>query len=566
MKKISLILLMILISSVTSAWAAEARFMAYPDIYRDKIVFVYEGNLWLTTDSGGTAPSARGGTAQRLTSFPGMANAPKFSPDGKWIAFSADYDGQPSVYLVPAGGGEPRRLTWQPGNLQAVAWTPDGKRVVFRADTEQFIYRDPNLYAVALDGTAPERLPIDRGTLCSFNRDGSQMFFTRKGNEEYQWKRYKGGQHTDIWHYDFARRLFTPVSDYTGKNAYPMWVNDSLYFVSDREGGIANIYVQDIKTKAVTRVTRHEKYDVMMPETDGERIVYVQDGYLHLLALKDGTTRKLPLELPSDRWRLRSRWINPKGYIHSMDVANDGKNALLEARGDVFLLPTRKGLGPIDVGRSDGPQPDPDARVAGDPPAPLARRPVAGFFLRYERRIPALHAQGRGRRVDPAHPDAGPRRVPAGLVARRQEDPLRQQGPGRLLLRRREKAPDPDRRGAPAQERRVHLGDRRLLLVPGQPLGLLHHGGPQPQQPGLPVQPGPGEKDHGHRRFLQQPQPLLRRQRRVSLLPLQPQLRRAHGLLRGQPRHRHPFPGDGRAAARRAKAAVRGRGRGKAGA
>jgi tricorn protease len=178
MKKTQFALLLLLLSSVTSARAAEARFMTYPDIYRDQIVFVYEGNLWLTT--------AGGGTAQRLTSFPGSANAPKFSPDGKWIAFSADYDGQPSLYLMPAGGGEPRRLTWQPGNLQPVAWTPDGWRLVFRADTEQFIYRDPQLYAVALDGSAPERLPIDRGTLCSFSADGSEMFFTRKGNEEYQ--------------------------------------------------------------------------------------------------------------------------------------------------------------------------------------------------------------------------------------------------------------------------------------------------------------------------------------------------------------------------------------------
>ncbi len=307
MKKTLLVSLALLLLAVIPAGAAEARFMTYPDIHRDKIVFVYEGNLWLTTTSGGSAPrsqetgtsghavslqpSARGGAAQRLTSFPGTAAAPKFSPDGKWIAFSADYDGQPSIYLIPAGGGEPRRLTWQPGNLQTVAWTPDGTRVVFRADTEMFIHRDPNLYAVGLDGTVPERLPIDRGTLCSFSAAGDQMFFTRKGNEEYQWKRYKGGQHTDIWHYDFKSRRFTPVSDYVGKNAYPMWIGDALYFVSDREGGIANIYRQDIKGKTIAQVTRHEKIDVMMPETDGERVVYVQDGRLNILDVKSGISR-----------------------------------------------------------------------------------------------------------------------------------------------------------------------------------------------------------------------------------------------------------------------------------
>ena len=259
MQKKWLVLIFVLSASAALAWAAEARFMTYPDIHGDKIVFVYEGNLWLTT--------ASGGPAQRLTSFPGTANAPKFSPDGKWIAFSADYDGQPSVYLVPAAGGEPRRLTWQPGNLQPVAWTPDGQRVVFRADTEQFIHRDPNLYAVGLDGTAPERLPIDRGTLCSFSADGSQMFFTRKGNEEYQWKRYKGGQHTDIWQYDFSSRRFTPVSDYVGKNAYPMWIGDALYFVSDREGGIANLYAPGHQEQsghagdAPRKIRRHDARD-----------------------------------------------------------------------------------------------------------------------------------------------------------------------------------------------------------------------------------------------------------------------------------------------------------------
>lgn len=315
--------------------AGEARFITFPDIHQDKIVFVYEGNLWLTDVSGEHA--------RRLTSFPGHAVAPKFSPDGQWIAFSADYDGMQSIYLMPSGGGEPRRLTWQPGFLQTVAWTPDGKRVVFRANTEQFIHRDPQLFSVDLDGSAPERLPIDRGTLCSFSPSGSEMFFTRKGNEEYQWKRYKGGQHTDIWHYDFTSRRFTPVSDYIGKNAYPMWIGEKLYFVSDREGGIANLYAQEIGTKSLARVTRHSQYDVMMPETDGRRIVYVQDGYLHVLDTQGGGEKKLSLVLPSDRWRLSGRWINPRDYIHGMDVANDGKSALIEARGDLFLLPVKEG-------------------------------------------------------------------------------------------------------------------------------------------------------------------------------------------------------------------------------
>ncbi len=335
MKKACPVLFFCLIACTALLPAGEARFMTHPDIHGDRVVFVYEDNLW-QVDVGG-------GEARRLTGFPGTALGPKFSPDGAWIAFSADYDGPQSIYLMPATGGEPRRLTWQPGRLQAVAWTPDGRRVVFRGDTEQFIHRDPQLYWVALDGSVPERLPVDRGTLCSFSADGGRMFFTRKGNEEYQWKRYKGGQHTDIWHYDFATGKFTPVSDYTGKNAYPMWIGDALYFVSDREGGIANLYRLDIASRALKRVTAHERYDVMMPETDGKSIVYVQDGYLHVFDVASGLARRLSVHLPSDRWRRRDRWLDARDFIHGMDAGNDGRSVLLEARGDLFLLPVKKG-------------------------------------------------------------------------------------------------------------------------------------------------------------------------------------------------------------------------------
>ncbi len=331
-----IVLFLLILASAAWAFAVEARFMTYPDIHGDKIVFTYEGDLWLA--------SANGGNAARLTSFPGDEYAAKFSPDGQWLAFTGNYDGQPAVYLMAAAGGEPRRLTYQPGSVQTVAWTPDGQRIVFRSNLEQFISRTPKLFWVKTDGTAPESLPIDRGTLCSFNGSGSEMLYNRRGNEEYQWKRYKGGQHTDIWRYNFANRQFNPVSDYVGKNAYPMWIGGSMVFVSDRgQGGICNLYAQDLETMAVTQVTHHEKYDVMMPETDGERIVYLQDGYLWRLDVKSGSSEKIPLALPSDRWLLRSRWLNPKDYIHAMDVGNDGKAALLEARGDIFLLPVKTG-------------------------------------------------------------------------------------------------------------------------------------------------------------------------------------------------------------------------------
>ncbi len=331
-----IVLFLWILAAAAWAAAAEARFMTYPDIYRDKIVFTYEGDLWLATGAGGTAA--------RLTSFPGDEYAAKFSPDGRWIAFTGNYDGQAAVYLMPTSGGEPTRLTYQPGSVQTVAWTPDGQRVVFRSNMEQFISRDPKLFWVKLDGTAPERLPVDRGTLCSFSADGAEILYNRRGNEEYQWKHYKGGQHTDIWRCHLADRRFTPISDYVGKNAYPMWIGGSMYFVSDRgAGGIANLYAQDLGTQALAQLTHHEQYDVMMPETDGERIIYVQDGYLQLLDVKNGTAGKISVSLPSDRWRLRNRWLNPKEYIHAMDVGNDGKTVLLEARGDLFLLPVTSG-------------------------------------------------------------------------------------------------------------------------------------------------------------------------------------------------------------------------------
>jgi tricorn protease len=335
MKGILRISLAVLLLSAAVLAAEEGRFFTYPTISGDKIAFTYEADLWVV--------GAKGGVAARLTTFPGTENFAKFSPDGKWLAFTATYDGAPAVYLMPAEGGAPVRLTYNPGGAQVVAWTPDGTEVVFRSMFENVVGRDPNLYSVGVKGGAPQRLPLDRGVLVSFIPEEHKFLYCRRGNEEYYWKRYKGGQYQDIWLYDAVAKTYTPVTDYVGKNSYPMWAGGLMYFVSDRTNGIANLYAQKLGTKDAAPVTKYADFDVMMPHTDGRSIVYVQDGRIHVLDVKSGTDTRIAVKVPSDRWALRSRVINPRDYIHTAGVGDDGKAVVLAARGDVFRVPTGPG-------------------------------------------------------------------------------------------------------------------------------------------------------------------------------------------------------------------------------
>jgi tricorn protease len=331
-------LVALVLLSAAAAAAEEGRFFTYPTIHNGTIVFTYESDLW--------SVSAKGGVATRLTTFPGTESFAKLSPDGRRIAFTATYDGAQAVYLMPVEGGPPARLTYNPGGAQVVAWTPDGTEVVFRSMFENVVGRDPNLYSVGIEGGAPERLPLDRGVLISFIPEEHKFLYCRRGNEEYYWKRYKGGQYQDIWLYDATAKTYAPVTDYVGKNSYPMWARSLMYFVSDRANGIANLYTQKLGTRDVSQVTHYGDFDVMMPNTDGRSIVYVQDGRLHVFDLASGQDTRLAVTVPSDRWALRDRIINPRDYIHSAQLADDGAAVVLEARGDVFRVPT--GSGPAE--------------------------------------------------------------------------------------------------------------------------------------------------------------------------------------------------------------------------
>jgi tricorn protease len=338
MRNVLRVLLAVCLLSAAAFAAEPGRFFTYPTIHNDTIVFTYESDLWTV--------SAKGGAASRLTTFPGTESFAKLSPDGKWIAFTATYDGAQAVYLMPVEGGAPVRLTYNPGGAQVIAWTPDGSEIVFRSMFENVVGRDPNLYSVKVKGGAPERLPLDRGVLISFMPDQHKFLYCRRGNEEYYWKRYKGGQYQDIWLYDAVAKTYAPVTDYVGKNSYPMWIGGQMYFVSDRANGIANVFTQKLGTKEAAQVTKYADFDVMMPQTDGRSIVYVQDGWLHVLDASSAKDTKISVTVPSDRWALRDRVINPRDYLHTAHPADDGKTVVLEARGDVFRVPA--GTGPAE--------------------------------------------------------------------------------------------------------------------------------------------------------------------------------------------------------------------------
>jgi tricorn protease len=324
--------LLLSLGPVATAQELQPRFVQFPDVRGEKVVFTWEGDLWLG--------SLAGGSARRLTSHPGQETAAHFSPDGKWIAFSGQYDGGRNVYLIPAEGGAPKRLTWR-GNAQVLGWTPDSKQVLFSAALEFDQRPIARLYTVNLEGHEPAALPVPKGTQGAFSADGTKLLYNPKGNEDYYWKRYKGGQYPELWQADLKTKTYTKLTDYVGKNAYPLWTaTGQVFFVSDRDNGVSNLYALDPATKTAKALTSYTDFDVQWPSTDGKTVVFAQGGYLTAFDVATNQTRRIDLKVASDSWKTAPRPVNPKDWIQSASLATGGKTVTLEARGDVFLLPT----------------------------------------------------------------------------------------------------------------------------------------------------------------------------------------------------------------------------------
>ena len=322
----------------------EARLLRFPATNGSEIVFSYAGDLY--------SVSVNGGEAKRLTSHLGYEMFAKYSPDGKSIAFTGEYDGNREVYLMPADGGAPARLTYTstnerdelgdrmgPNNI-VMAWTPDGKKIVYRNRISESF--DGKLWTVTTDGAMPELIPLPEGGFCSYSPDGKKLAYNRVMREFRTWKYYRGGMADDIWIYDGKKvENITPGCD--AQDIFPMWCGDEIYFASDRDMCM-NIFVYNTKTKATTKVTDFHDYDVKFPSTNGKLIVFEQAGYVWKLDPATKKYEKVTVRISFDDIHARTEKKNVSGYVTAGSVSPDGSRVAVTARGEVFDVPVSKGV------------------------------------------------------------------------------------------------------------------------------------------------------------------------------------------------------------------------------
>src|SRR5438270_5493312 len=282
--------------------AGEAKLLRFPAIHGDQVVFTYAGNLHTV--------SAGGGVARKLTSHDGFEMFARFSPDGKWLAFTGQYDGNTEVYLMPAQGGVPKRLTFTatltrddvsdrmgPNNI-VMGWTPDGKHVIFRSPMHSFNDFIGALYKVPAAGGMPEQLPLPRGGSCSFSPDGKKLAYNRVFREFRTWKRHRAGMADDVWVYDLDTKTTENITGNDAQDVIPMWVGDRIYFASDRDANQRmNLWSYDTKTKATKQVTFFTDFDVKFPSAGGTTIVFENGGWVYKVDTATDKCERVPIRI-----------------------------------------------------------------------------------------------------------------------------------------------------------------------------------------------------------------------------------------------------------------------------
>lgn len=324
----------------------EARLLRFPSVYGDQVVFTYAGDLYTV--------SSNGGVARKLTNGNGYEMFSRFSPDGKTIAFTAQYDGNTEVYSMSAEGGEPKRLTYTatlgrddisdrmgPNNI-VMGWK-DNENIVYRSRMKSFNDFKGKLYLASVDGGLSEELPFPAGGFCSYSPDKSQIAYNRVFREFRTWKYYQGGMADDIWIYDFKSKKIENITNNVHQDIIPMWAGNTIYYLSDRDR-IMNMFAYNTQTKETRKVTNFDKYDIKFPSLGDKSIVFENGGYIYTFDLATQQINKLTIYINDDAVGGRTQLKDASRQIANVDISPDAKRIVVGARGDVYTVPVKSGI------------------------------------------------------------------------------------------------------------------------------------------------------------------------------------------------------------------------------
>ncbi len=315
---------------------ADTQLLTMPAISKDHIAFVYAGDLWVT--------NTEGKEVRRLTTGQTVESTPAFSPDGRLIAFSAQYDGNTDVYVVSSASGVSTRLTWHPGPDIVQTFTPDGRAVLFTSARNVFTSRYMQLFTVPVNGGFPEAVKLPYAYRASYSPDGTRLAYNPLSPAYTQWKHYRGGTVSTISLFRFSDQSVEKIPQPAGRSndAGPMWAGDAVYFRSDRNGEF-NLFSYDLKSKAVKQLTSYRDFPVLSASAGDGKIIYEQAGHLHVLDLKKGQTRKLTISVVADLPETRPRYVKGSKYIRNASLSPTGARAVFEFRGEIITVPAEKG-------------------------------------------------------------------------------------------------------------------------------------------------------------------------------------------------------------------------------
>lgn len=340
----------VLATLLATGWLAradEARLLRFPTLNGGRVVFGYAGDLYTV--------AATGGVARRLTGHEGYEMFPRFSPDGKWLAYTAQYDGNTEVYVMPSEGGEPRRLSYTatlerdevsdrmgPNNI-VLGWR-DAETIVFRTRSRQFNPFKGELWQVKVGGGSPEVLPVSRGAWCSFSPDGGQMIYNRMFREFRTWKRYRGGQADDLWFHDFKTGQSRQLTQDPAQDLFPMWRGQQVFFVSERDTNRqANLWVQDVAGGAARQLTTYTDFAVKFPSQGDTGIVFENGGWIHRFDFSSGKVERIAIEIREDLAIGRGSFRDVSKETTGYAVSPEGNRMVIGARGDLFTVPAKNG-------------------------------------------------------------------------------------------------------------------------------------------------------------------------------------------------------------------------------